>query len=176
MLHHRELTYAVAVPAQGPGTPRALYRAVHRGLVEGLRWVGVPAEIPPGGKALPPDAGPCFRAPAPGEVTLGGRKLVGSAQVRLGRGILQHGSILLGPGQEMLAALLGEVEEPGEAASLGELSGGPPPVDRLVDGLIQGLRRELGGAWTDPVMDPGPAGGEEELVHLYGDPEWTWRR
>ena len=43
-----------------------------------------------------------------GEILVGGRKLVGSAQVRRGDAFLQHGSILLAGSQQNVAADTGE--------------------------------------------------------------------
>src|SRR5690606_669373 len=98
VLHDRELTYAVVVPLRAFGGLRALHRLVNGALVEALRSLGVAADLaPPDGRALRPDAGPCFGGPAEGEVTVGGRKLIGSAQVRVGGAVLQHGSLRLAP-------------------------------------------------------------------------------
>lgn len=51
------------------------------------------------GTGLAVDGRACFVAPAPGELTAGGHKLVGSAQWRHRGVLLQHGSILLSDGQ-----------------------------------------------------------------------------
>jgi hypothetical protein len=98
VLHDRELTYSVALPLGSLGGLRDTYRTLNLALVEGLRSLGIAAEL--AGPTTPtPDleAGPCFGASAPGEVTATGRKLVGSAQIRLGGVVLQHGSLLLAP-------------------------------------------------------------------------------
>ena len=49
---------------------------------------------------------PCFASTARHEVTVGGRKLVGSAQRRTAKAILQQGSVLLGPGHLRLTDVL----------------------------------------------------------------------
>ena len=83
VLHDRELTYAAVLPCPTPGGLRATYGLINRGLVEALCSLGVPAAMAAGrGLHTGPDAGPCFDEPAPGEVTVAGRKLVGSAQAR----------------------------------------------------------------------------------------------
>jgi lipoyl(octanoyl) transferase len=43
-----------------------------------------------------PGSVPCFSSSARYEIEFGGRKLVGSAQRRIGKTVLQHGSILIG--------------------------------------------------------------------------------
>jgi lipoyl(octanoyl) transferase len=109
VLHDRELTYCVLVPAERLGGARAAYRMINRSLVDGLRRLGVPAVL--AGSATPRDprrdsAQPCFHAPAEGEVVAGGRKLVGSAQRAERRTLLQHGSILLDGSQQDVLRLL----------------------------------------------------------------------
>ncbi len=182
VLHHRELTYSVVVRGWGAGSMRALYGAVNRALVEGLRSVGVPAELAPRtGRADPPDAGPCFERPAEGEVMVGGRKLVGSAQVRLEGRLLQHGSVLLADDQRRLPELAGEID-PGEAASTPSVTSledwldPVPPVDELARVLGSALRAELGGHWhaadTRPTLD---AALLARLEDHYRSLDWTFR-
>lgn len=177
VLHHEELTYSVVVPGRAVGA-RGLYRAVHEGLVAGLRNLGIPAELSVEGQVLRPDAGPCFRVAAPGEITLEGRKLVGSAQARVDGALLQHGSILLSPHQDRLMELVGDAGqgEEAEAAALSQLPGGAPPAERLREALVEGLSTRLGGEWEEGGLTAAEEASEEELLRLYEDPSWTWRR
>jgi lipoate-protein ligase A len=125
VLHARELTYAVALPAGRGGRgarPREACAAIHRALAAGLARLGVGGlEVGGrgGGAALPYV---CFRALGQSEVAWRGRKLVGSAQRRLGPALLQHGSIPLSGSAEGLASLA-ELER--EEAP----QGGAPPAD-----------------------------------------------
>jgi lipoate-protein ligase A len=155
-----------------PLGPREAYRWINARLAFALASLGVPAKIAPAGApALGPGAGPCFQGAAPGEVEVGGRKLVGSAQARLraagGDVLLQHGSILLENDQ----GLLGRLGIPGEEAApatLAPLLGRPPAPGELEAALITafGARR----------VEPGPASPEErELERKYRSDEWTWR-
>jgi len=102
VLHHLELTYAVAAPLGRGPLPRPLqdaYRMVCSALVRGVRLLGINAELIGGEVNVslpgPQTAIPCFEAPAGGEVVVGGRKLIGSAMRSRGGCILQHGAILL---------------------------------------------------------------------------------
>lgn len=174
VLHDQELTYALVVPHRGGMGPRQLYARVHEGIVAGFRALGIPAALVEGGTVLPPHAGPCFQAAAPGEVVLDGRKLVGSAQARIAGAILQHGSILLGGDQARLDGLLGRA--PGDpAATLADLPEGPPSLDLLRRALSKGIVEALGGSWESA----GPTDGERvrtaDLHAHYLDPAWTWR-
>lgn len=177
VLHHEELTYSVVVPGRAVGA-RGLYRAVHEGLVAGLRSLGIPAEVAAGGQVLRPDAGPCFQVAAPGEITLGGRKLVGSAQARMDGALLQHGSILLSPHQDRLMELVGGAGQGDEAqaAALSQLPGGAPSPERLRQALVDGLSTRLGGDWEEGGLTAEEEVNEEELLRLYENPTWTWRR
>lgn len=178
VLHDRELTYAVVAPDRLLGTPRNAYRAINEVLVRALERIGASAEIHTApdspGPAL--DTEPCFADPADGELVAEGRKVVGSAQVRLGGVILQHGSIPLSP-SPLLAKL-------------------PAPLARMLDGapaFLQGISRTpptwgvltgaIEDAWTEaigPLNSGGLAPAElqrvAELRRRYEDDEWTWRR
>ncbi len=184
VLHDRELTYAVVAPAAGPGSMRRLYHAVNRALVAGLVSLGIPARSAPRVQRTPgPDAGPCFAAPAEGEVVVAGLKLVGSAQVRLDGRLLQHGSILIGDDQRRLTAL----QSAGSVAAPTDLSGGvtsldawlqPVPTTRdLVSALVPAFERVFGGHWhpdAPPVtLDEGL---EARLEAHYRSAAWTLRR
>ena len=107
--HEHEVTYAVAAPIALFGSLRVAYLSIHERLASALRALGVdavlaaqPAVRPPGRPAA------CFAVPLGGEILVGGRKLVGSAQVRRGNAFLQHGSILLDGSQEKVSSAGGE--------------------------------------------------------------------
>lgn len=143
VIHDRELTYAVALPARAFGGPRRAYRKVNEGLVEGLRRLGVAAG-PAVGRALPPGAGPCFLEPADGELVVQGRKLVGSAQMRIGGAVLQHGSVLVMADQSPL------LESP-------EGCGGVPAG---ISGGTEGSGSAAGGGWLGA-----PGGGSAKQAN-----------
>jgi len=178
VLHAAELTYAAVVPARALGGVRAAYRAVNEAIVVGLRALGVDARLVGGadgrGPVAPLDAGPCFGSPAPGEIVVGGRKLVGSAQARIGGALLQHGSILLEDGQGLLGA--GATPAGTGAVGLRELVPGTSAED-VRAAVEEGFRARFGGAW-----EPGPAGPAEEARaerlerERYARSGWTWRR
>jgi lipoate-protein ligase A len=176
VLHADEVTYAVAMPVGAFGGLRDTYLQINRGLVGGLVSVGLPVELAKGMASLPPDAGPCFQAPVSGEVMSGGRKLVGSAQVRMGRNLLQHGSVILRGDQSVLDRLRGATQigpQPATVAeSLGQASWGS-----VAEAVATGLRVALGGRWRQGGYEPAE---EDEAGRLatdrYATEAWTWRR
>ncbi|MBU0507263.1 lipoate--protein ligase family protein [bacterium] len=99
VLHSEELTYAIVVPFDGRSAAAALIQeATSRALADGLRAVGVEAEVFARGEPLSslPNRTSCFARTSRWEVVARGKKIVGSAQRRLTRAVLQHGSILTG--------------------------------------------------------------------------------
>lgn len=185
VLHWRELTYAVVLPLRALGGVREAYVTLNRALRRGLSTLGVPAAIAgevEGRRAPAPDAGPCFNEPAPGEVVAGGRKLVGSAQARIGRALLQHGSILLADDQRLIDAVRGTARcddpHPGTEAppaTVEELLDRPVPWETLADAVEAGFREHLGGSWRSAPAAPDPD-EEVRLEARYRSPAWTWRR
>ncbi len=176
VLHRNEVTYCVVLPGRALGGPREAYVRINEGLVRGLRLLGCAAEIVREGRVLPPDAGPCFQAPAPGEVMLAGRKLVGSAQVRVGESILQHGSIILGGDQTALARLRGEAGDAAPPATV-ESALGPVTWKAAAEALVEGMALALGGDWNEgDVTSEEDARARRLEAERYSDEAWTWRR
>ena len=176
VLHDAELTYAVVLPDRTYGGPKGVYSKINEGLAHGLNQLGVDASVAAGGVVLTPDAGPCFQVPAPGEVLAGGKKLVGSAQVRIGNSLLQHGSIILDGDQSELSRLnpsAGPVPPPATLRSLiGEVS-----TWDLAEAITGGLQVALGGKWNEGEYRSGEVEEAEWLEkERYGDEEWTWRQ
>lgn len=178
VLHHRELTYSVVLPLRALDGLRNAYRRINRGLLRGLAGLGAPVLLAGnGGPGLSPSAGPCFRAPVAGEVTLGGRKLVGSAQARVGSSLLQHGSLLLADDQALLGRL--RLEGPGETSAPATLKGALgriPSWEELTEALAGGLEEELGGGWEAGLPRDTEEAAAAQLLEHYGSAEWTWRR
>jgi len=122
ILHDRELTYSVTLPASVLGHDAGIVPSYHRlslALQAGLQDLGVPATLAPAAAApAADDQGPvCFDRPSAHEILLGGRKLVGSAQVRRDGALLQHGSIVIEPQIDtLLQCLRLDPEDRGEAA------------------------------------------------------------
>lgn len=177
VIHDREFTYSVVLPANAYGGPRLTYRRINQGLVRGLCRLGVDAGGA-AGRPVAPDAGPCFLEAAEGEVVVRGRKLVGSALARIGDAVLQHGSLLLVADQSALNAGAGAAasEAGGRPITLAEVLGDVPPWGRLVDVMGRGLADELGGNWARGEMTPGETAMAEKLETRYGSRQWTWRR
>jgi lipoate-protein ligase A len=101
ILHTDELTYSVIGPPADPrlaGSVLESYRNLSQALLEALHILTVPAQANenPLASAERQAAGPvCFEVPSNYEITVDGKKLIGSAQARRKEGVLQHGSLPL---------------------------------------------------------------------------------
>lgn len=176
LLHHREITYSVAMPAPGPSDAAAAYTFINEVLLEALRGLGVTAGRASGSAHLPPGLRPCFDVPSAHEIVLEERKLIGSAQWRHDETLLQHGSILVRDDQAMIAQLLNEpLATTPTAATLHEALGWDPGIADLAPPMGQALERLAG---RPPLsFDAESAMGDVvELERNYRDNSWTWRR
>ncbi len=112
ILHdYAELTYSLVGAVEDPqfsGGVLESYRKISGALVEGLRLLGVEAEMAEKDRRGHADAltSACFDAPSAYEITWQGRKIIGSAQARQRGVLLQQGTILLGVDVEKLFAVL----------------------------------------------------------------------
>jgi lipoyl(octanoyl) transferase len=180
ILHHREITYSVAAPVAEFGSLGESYRAINRLLVEALRLHGVVAREAEAPDRTPiPGTTPCFEAPAAGELVAGGgtggRKLVGSAQVREGDAFLQHGSILVDDDQQLLAEL-GARAPSMPPATLRELTGREVTVHEFAASLAAALTG-LGAAPLTLTLDTSLLEEVDLLIRTrYAVADWTWRR
>ena len=182
LLHDHEVTYSITAPVV-PG--ETLAESVHRFnalLLHALHALGVPAITATSPRTLRPEGAACFAVPAPGELTLGGRKLVGSAQVRREGALLQHGSILLDDDQGRIAAFAtGPYLASADAASLHEALGDAATYETVCAALLRaagggaddGMMAELVLPMDESAFDRRVL--DDALAH-FRDDAWTWRR
>jgi len=101
ILHTDELTYSVIGPlddARLVGSVLQSYKRLSQALLAALHQMGIPASahsLPSLPAGSDPKGPVCFEAPSNYEITVDGKKLVGSAQARRREGVLQHGSLPL---------------------------------------------------------------------------------
>ena len=178
VLHHRELTYSVTAPAALLGSLRESYARVNRLLITALRRLGVGASVATQhGRAPAPGIAPCFDEPSTGELVLGDRKLVGSAQWRDGEAFLQHGSILVDDDQALASQLLRSPSPPPPAAATlrGALGHAPAATD-LADALTEALVTLEDAEASPLVVDDALEHRIARARIRFLDECWTWRR
>jgi lipoate-protein ligase A len=99
VLHGDDLTYSIASgthAAELPDTIRGSFFAISRGFIEGLRRLGVEADVVRAASKETERSPLCFMSASWYEITCRGRKIIGSAQRRWKDGMLQQGTLLLG--------------------------------------------------------------------------------
>ena len=159
VLHWQELTYSVVVgidDERAGGRIDHTYRRIGECLVAGLRHFGADVQLeraqlrPPrqrSGAALP-----CFSSIARSEIKWQGRKLIGSAQRRFKRVVLQHGSLIIGNAHARLVdlLLLGESERlqwqrslRADCTCLQECIGKTVSRAQLVEAMVAGFAEVL---------------------------------
>jgi lipoate-protein ligase A len=183
VLHQHELTYGIVLPPSvvgGTGVRTSysvLVGALNAGLASLLGnsregalsvkpWaLGSDAravETAPNAEGLPlrpnaqrptPTPPNCFALASECDSLVRERKLVGSAQVRRGGALLQHGSILLDAEPEAWAALFGT---PGRLVTLRELLGFVPEVEAVIEAVTSGFS---GLGWLEPGEPVHPPAG-----------------
>lgn len=97
VVHSSEVTYSVTGLVDHPlfrGGIMEAYAVISRCIIAALRDAGVAAVYSPGSIGKERNEA-CFHSSTRFEVLIEGRKLVGSAQRRLKKAFLQHGSILM---------------------------------------------------------------------------------
>lgn len=157
VLHAEELTYGIVVPLRDGHTPSAVYSAVHDLLLDALGTIAPSLAFTSVGANLNHHyatqgavAMSCFTASARTEIHAGGRKVVGSAQRKLGSAVLQHGSILTGPAHRRITEVItaGATERMAldqrllaSSISLSELAGSTVTAHAVADAIEQAVPR-----------------------------------
>lgn len=144
----RELTYSVVASAEDIDAAADLletYRWIGRFLQRGLRSLGADVEM----IAVPASSGPapafCFARTGRYELEIAGRKVVGSAQRRLGACFLQHGSVMLGLDEPRVRTLFPTTPDPRSAMiTLEEALGRRPAFDAVAEALGAAFEAEHG--------------------------------
>jgi len=136
VLHDQEITYAMALP-EFSGSLQEVYSHL-----TGL-WLSTLAALIPGvtraqSRHRGVSGASCYELTQSGEILLHGRKLMGSAQVRRGRRLLQHGSLPLKVDRELFQRVLPGAEPP---ATLGEMT-----AEALMKAFPESWTRD---SWTD---------------------------
>jgi lipoate-protein ligase A len=191
ILHTDELTYSVIAPLDEPRVAGGIlesYRRLAQALLHALVQLGLPAqaekEYPPADSAQ--SGGPvCFEVPSNYEITVAGKKLVGSAQARRKNAVLQHGSLplagdltritqaLVYPDQaarEKAARRL--LERATNAAMLGHCLG----WEEAAGAFQQAFQTVLGLDFQEELLTNDETRRAEQLVgEKYGHPSWTFR-
>jgi lipoyl(octanoyl) transferase len=182
--HGRELTYAVAAPNPRFGSLRAAYLEIHEMLRDALRALRLEVSLAPQTRGVPVNAGACFSQPAGGEVMVAGRKVIGSAQLRRGDALLQHGSVLLHDDQRIVLGLTRGAGADDPSRGSGQVLATPlavplgRPLQRVevTEAITRAAAVRWPGSWQE-VGDPEPVlHAASGYFPQFQSPAWTWAR
>ncbi|MDI6731679.1 MAG: hypothetical protein QME05_03780 [Candidatus Margulisbacteria bacterium] len=162
-----EVTYSIVTDLNNPILPKGLvpaYKKLSEAVVYALGEIGIKAEIghknphPPTLKIPPSPSGRggralrsvgegshlCFSFPAEYEIVVGGKKIVGSAQKRGNRTLLQQGSIFVSSTSKAAFSVLKSRQNEINAISVEEILGRKVSFDEMAKALTIGFRESLG--------------------------------
>jgi lipoate-protein ligase A len=190
ILHTDELTYSVIGPAENPilaGSVLESYNRLAKALLHAVQGLGVSVQMKEGkadesGKSNPV----CFEVPSTYEITVDGKKLIGSAQARRKEGVLQHGSLPLVGDLTRITEALSFADESARADASARLLDRAATVEsalhRVVDwesaagAIIHAFESELGIHFERGELSQEEKTRAEELVReKYAHPSWTER-
>lgn len=193
ILHTDEVTYSLIVPQDDPRIQGGIvesYRILSFGLLRGLERLGVQAN-----QATKEDGvansrmgkgGPvCFDTPSRYEITWQGKKLIGSAQLRRKKIVLQHGTLpLYGNLNRILEVLSFSDEEramqaellPQRATTLAQVLGKEPAYEEVTTALIQGFAEQLNLTLPEmPLTEAEQALANKLRAEQYANDSWNKR-
>lgn len=187
ILHDCEVTYALVIGLDHPiiagSSIVESYRRISAALCHGLRQLGIAPELAPRPAPHARKSAACFDLPGDYEITIAGRKLVGSAQARHHGVLLQHGTILLHADVELLTTILRLPPDLMASAlaqrliALDEVLAPPPSFETVAAAIVHGFEA----AWQIK-LEPGELSQAESertrrlIAEKYGNPAWTARR
>ena len=190
ILHTDELTYSVIANSSEPrlnGSVLESYNRLAQALLAAVKSLGLAVEMTEHKQEIAKETNPvCFEVPSTYEITVNGKKLIGSAQARRKAGVLQHGSLPLEGDLSRICQALSFSDEASRLSAAGRLllraTTVASALGRRVDwqaatqAFIKGFESAL-----DLHLEPGELTDAEslrtdELVkQKYGHPSWTQR-
>jgi len=172
ILHEEELTYSVVAPVSHPlfeGGLKTTFSAISGALLEGLRSLGlenaqINREKKSNSDPLLRASPSCFALLNHCEITVEGRKLVGSAQRRTQAAFLQHGSILIRMDRKRLNSILKFMDErqrrhnleilERSTVTLSEIFGPESAYLKVRAAIRKGFENHFGGTWARGELSP----------------------
>jgi lipoate-protein ligase A len=190
ILHTDELTYSVTGSAQEPvlaGGVLESYNRLAQALSLAVKDLGLPVEMKESKAEDKMTPNPvCFEVPSTYEITVDGKKLIGSAQARKKEGVLQHGSLpLTGDLTRICQALAFENEAArarasqrlrARATTVESALGSAVTWDRAAAAIVRAFETQLGLCFEKGEVSESELKRAEELVReKYDHLSWTER-
>ncbi|MCP5107560.1 MAG: lipoate--protein ligase family protein [bacterium] len=179
VLHNDEITYAVVSSEDIFYKDNDLYKSymlISKVLVDAFRKLGVDAYLSGGSPSqLSKSDNPCFSFPTPNELETGGKKIVGSAQKRNNKALLQHGSIPLSMDYQLYAdgtgSRAGIIQR--SMTTLGDVS--DKNGDDLCRSLINSFESFIGNPLEEFEFDSKDKKTIAEIERKYASEDWNYK-
>jgi lipoate-protein ligase A len=192
ILHTDELTYSVTGSAEEPvlaGGVLESYNRLAQALLLAVKSLELSVEMKEAAShtGSVTHANPvCFEVPSSYEITVAGKKLIGSAQARKKEGVLQHGSLpLTGDLTRICQALVFESESAranaaqrllARATTVESALGRAVSWETAAQAFIHAFETQLGFCFERGDLSESESCRAEELVReKYDHPSWTER-
>ncbi len=203
VLHDKELTYSFVIKENHPLVNDSIletYKKISGGIIRGLSYLGIKAKLFPlreklqnvplegknKSKIFHPDIKSiCFSVPSQYEIQVDGKKIVGSAQVRKGGIVLQHGSLLIKLEKDKLFSVFNfpsiqvkeKLKSGFNAASLEEVLKREISFSELSDILPRGFEEEFGVKLVEGKLTEQEEKISKDLLeNKYSTYEWNYQR
>lgn len=203
VLHDQELTYSFIIKENDPLVNDSIletYKKISGGIIRGLSYLGIKAELVLlRGKLENNLLGRsdkarihhldfksiCFSIPSQYEVQVEGKKIVGSAQVRKGGVVLQHGSLLIKLEKDKLFSVFNfpsvqireKLKSKFKATSLEEILKRKIDFSELSNILPRGFEEEFGVRLVESKLtEPEEKIFKDLLENKYLTYEWNYKR
>lgn len=190
ILHTDELTYSVTGRVDEPILAGALLDSYNRlagALLAAVLDLGLLVEMKEGkaeGDGAPNPV--CFEVPSTYEITVDGKKLIGSAQARRKEGVLQHGSLPLTGDLTRICQALVFADEPAREAAMERLLARATTVEAVMgrevswetaaQAFVRAFEAKLGLTLEKGELSGSELARAEELDNeKYAHPSWTER-
>ena len=190
ILHTDELTYSVSGPVDEPHLAGSLLESYNRlagALLAAVHDLGLPVEMKKDRVEANGAPNPvCFEVPSTYEITVGGKKLIGSAQARRKDGVLQHGSLPLTGDLTRICQALVFPDESARDVAMQRLLTRATTVESVLgeevaweiagQAFIRAFEAQLGLKLEAGELSESELRRAEELVNeKYAHPSWTER-
>jgi len=203
VLHDQELTYSFIIKENDPLVNDSIletYKKISGGMIRGLSYLGIKAELVPLRGKLKSNLlvrsdkarihhldfkSICFSVPSQYEVQVEGKKIVGSAQVRKGGVVLQHGSLLIKLEKDKLFSVFNfhsvqirkKLKSKFKATSLEEILKRKIDFSELSNILPRGFEEEFGVRLGESKLtEPEEKIFKDLLENKYLTYEWNYKR
>jgi len=204
VLHDKELTYSFVIRESHPLVNDSIletYKKFSGGMIRGLSYLGIEAELVPLREKLKNETllnkeekseirysdikSICFSVPSQYEVQVGGKKIVGSAQVRKREIVLQHGSLLIELEKDKLfsvfnfpsAQIRERLKTRFNATSLEDILKRKINFSELSEILPRGFEEEFGVRLVEGKLTEQEEKISKELLeNKYSTYEWNYER